>query len=201
MSKISKALRELLLARAAGMIDPEEFARREAELHAELLADKASRRHWWMLGAVVGVVALGIGVYAWKAGESTPPPVDLPPALAAMTALPPAASPTMSGMPSAMPSSMPPAMSGARPGMPMPPQQANAGGDLNTMAVRLAEKLAKNPANGEGWALLGQTYMELRQYKEADQAFAKADALGKVDARLREEWAKAKAQAGKKPAP
>jgi cytochrome c-type biogenesis protein CcmH len=78
----------------------------------------------------------------------------------------------------------------------MPPgqqQQANPGGDLKTMAVRLAEKLAKNPTNGEGWALLGQTYAELGQYKEADQAFAKADALGKVDARLRDEWAKAKA--------
>jgi cytochrome c-type biogenesis protein CcmH len=173
MSKISKALRELLLARAAGMIDPEEFARREAALHAELLADHAaaSRRNLWLLGAALAVVAIAIGVYAWKASESTPTPASLPPPMPAMTP------------------AMPPAQQ----------QPANAGGDLNTMAVRLAEKLAKNPTNGEGWALLGQTYLELGQYKEADQAFAKADALGKVDARLREEWAKAKA--GKKAAP
>jgi cytochrome c-type biogenesis protein CcmH len=177
VSKISKALRELLLARAAGMIDAEEFARREAALHAELLADHAaaSRRNLWLLGAAVAVVALAIGVYAWKASDSAPAPANLPPIMPTLT-------PTT-----------PPMMSGAPAGMPPAQQQANAGGDLKTMAVRLAEKLAKNPTNGEGWALLGQTYLELHQYKEADQAFAKADALGKVDTRLREEWAKAKA--------
>lgn len=183
MSKISKALRELLLARAAGMIDPEEFARREAALHAELLADHAaaSRRNWWLLGAAVGVVAIAIGVYAWQASEATPAPASSP-------AMMPATPPMMSGAPAGMP--------------PAQQQQANPGGDLKTMAVRLAEKLAKNPTNGEGWALLGQTYVELGQYKEADQAFAKADALGKIDTRLREEWAKAKAaMAVSKPAP
>lgn len=193
MSKISKALRELLLARAAGMIDPEEFARREAELHAELLVDNAtaSRRHWWMLGAAIGVVALGIGVYAWNASDSTPAPASLPPMMSAVP-------PMMSPMPRTMTSPMPGTSAGMPPAQ---PQQANAGGDLNTMAQRLADKLAKNPTNGEGWALLAQTYVELRQYKEADQAFAKADALGKVDARLREEWTKAKAaMAGKRPA-
>ncbi|MBI5784353.1 MAG: hypothetical protein HZA64_02755 [Rhodocyclales bacterium] len=187
MSKISKALRELLLARAAGMIDPEEFERRQAALHAELLADNAaaSRRRWWLLGAAAGVIALAIGVYAWQASDPAAPPVGTPPPM----------SPSMPAMPPAMPG----APMGTPPGQ---QQQANAGGDLNTMAIRLAEKLAKNPTNGEGWALLGQTYLELRQYKEADQAFAKADALGKVDARLREEWAKAKAaMADKKPAP
>lgn len=182
MTDISKALRELLLARAAGMIDPEEFARREAALHAELLAENeaTSRRRWWLLGAAAGVIALAIGVYAWTAGNSAPTPA---------------------GQPLSMPA-MAPAMPGATGTPPAQQQQANAGGDLKTMAVRLAEKLAKNPTNGEGWALLGQTYLELRQYKEADQAFAKADALGKVDARLREEWAKAKAaMAAGKPAP
>lgn len=172
MTDISKALRELLLARAAGMIDPEEFARREAALHAELLAENeaTSRRRWWLLGAAAGVIALAIGVYAWTGGNSAPTPASQPLPMPAMA--------------------------------PAQQQPANAGGDLKTMAVRLAEKLAKNPTNGEGWALLGQTYLELRQYKEADQAFAKADALGKVDARLRDEWAKAKAaMAAGKPAP
>ncbi|MBI4996287.1 MAG: tetratricopeptide repeat protein [Rhodocyclales bacterium] len=183
MTDISKALRELLLARAAGMIDPEEFSRREAELHAELLAENEARskRQWWLLGGAVAVLLMAIGVYAWKSSDPAPAPVELPPVMPAMT----------------------PAMPGTAAGMPpAQQQQANAGGDLKTMAVRLAEKLAKNPTNGEGWALLGQTYLELGQYKEADQAFAKADALGKVDARLRDEWAKAKAaMAAGKPVP
>jgi cytochrome c-type biogenesis protein CcmH len=183
VSKISKALRELLLARAAGMIDPEEFARREAALHAELLADHAaaSRRNLWLLGAAAAVVAIAIGVYAWQVSDTASVPASPPPMMPAMT-------PPMPGAPAGMP--------------PMQAQPANAGGDLKTMAVRLAEKLAKNPTNGEGWALLGQTYAELGQYKEADQAFAKADALGKIDARLRDEWTKAKAAiADKKAAP
>jgi len=165
VTDISKALRELLLARAAGMIDAEEFERRQAALHAELLADNAarSRRHWWLLGATAAVVALGIGVYAWKAGGPATAPAGLP--------------------------AMMPAVPGAPEGM--PPQQGNRGGDLSAMALRLAEKLAKDPTNGEGWALLGQTYVELRQHKEADHAFAKAAALGQVDARLLAEWADA----------
>lgn len=182
MSKISNALRELLLARAAGTIDSEEFERRQAALHAELLADDvaSTRRTWWLLGAGLAVAAIAIAVYVWKASEPAPAiPASLPPM---MSPAPSAMAPPMTALPP---------MSGA------PGQTANAGGDLKIMAVRLAEKLAKNPTNGEGWALLGQTYMELHQYKEADQAFAKADALGKVDARLKEEWAKAKA-AGKK---
>lgn len=176
MSKISEALRELLLARAAGKIDAEEFERRQAALHAELLAANttASRRHWWLLGGAAAVVAFAVAVYLWKTTESTPAaPAGLPPMMS--TAPAPMAAPMTN----------------------LPPQQAGSGGDLKAMAVRLAEKLAKNPTNGEGWALLGQTYMELRQFKEADQAFAKADALGKLDARLKEEWAKAKAAAGK----
>ena len=177
MTDISKALRELLLARAAGMIDTEEFERRQAALHAELLADDAaaSRPNWWLLGANMPATWISaIGVYAWKTSAPAPAPISLPA--------------TMPGMAPAMP--------------PTQQQQANTGGDLKAMAVRLAEKLAKNPTSGEGWALLGQTYVELHQYKEADQAFAKADALGKLDARLKEEWAKAKAaMASSKPAP
>lgn len=182
MTDISKALRELLLARAAGKIDAEEFSRREAALHAELLADEeaGARRRWWMLGGAVAVLALAIGVYAWKTSDPAPALATLPPA--------------MSAMPPALPAP------GAPSGMPPAQQPASTGGDLKTMAMRLAEKLAKNPTNGEGWALLGQTYLELGQYKEADQAFAKADALGKIDTRLRGEWDKAKAGlAGRRP--
>jgi cytochrome c-type biogenesis protein CcmH len=161
VTNITKALRELLLAQAAGMIDPQEFERRQAALHAELLAQHATaeKRRWWLLGLAVGVVALGIGVYAWKTAGSASVPADLPPMMPAMPA-----APVGQG------------------------SQANSGGDLKAMSVRLAEKLAKNPTNGEGWGLLAQTYMELRQYKEADAAFAKAAATGKLDARQLADW-------------
>jgi cytochrome c-type biogenesis protein CcmH len=161
LTRITKALRELLLAQAAGMIDPEEFERRQAALHAELLAEHASaeKRRWWMLALAAGVVVLAIGVYAWKTAGSASVPADLPPMMPAMPA-----APVGQG------------------------SQANSGGDLKAMSVRLAEKLAKNPTNGEGWGLLAQTYMELRQYKDADKAFTKAAALDAVDARLLADW-------------
>jgi cytochrome c-type biogenesis protein CcmH len=164
VTKITKALRELLLAQAAGMIDPEEFERRQAALHAELLAEHATaeKKRWWMLGVAAGVVALAIGVYAWKTSGSAGVPASPPPMMSAAPAAPTD-----------------------------PAVHANSGGDLKAMSIRLAEKLAKNPTNGEGWGLLAQTYMELRQYKEADAAFAKAAATGKVDARQLADWADA----------
>lgn len=168
MTDISKALRELLLARAAGTLDAEEFERRQAALHAELLvqdpAASQNKAGWfWAIGIVV--VAAAVGLYAWLGNPgSGSAPVSAPPA------------PMMSAAPA------PAAPAGG---------QANSGGDLKAMSVRLAEKLAKNPTNGEGWALLAQTYVELRQYKEADQAFTKATSLGQNDARLLAEWADA----------
>ncbi len=163
MTDISKALRELLLARAEGRIDAEEFERRQAALHADLLAgDAAAKRNaWWPWALAIVVLAVAPGVYFWTGGSGT-----------ART-------------------TMPPMMPAAAPAPAGTPQKANSGGDLKAMSMRLAEKLAKDPTNGEGWALLAQTYVELRQHKEADQAFTKAATLGKVDTRLLAEWADA----------
>ncbi|HTY03686.1 MAG TPA: hypothetical protein VMC81_08155 [Rhodocyclaceae bacterium] len=171
MTDISQALRELLLARAAGRIDAEEFERRQAALHADLLAAPAARRRpWWPWALGVAVIAAGAGLYAWL---GRPAPTTIP------------ALPVLPATSSAAPMTALPMTAG---GM---PEKAGSGGDLHAMAVRLAEKLAKNPANGEGWALLGQTYVELHQYKDADQAFTKASGLGQNDARLLAEWADA----------
>jgi len=180
MTDISQALRELLLARAAGQIDGEEFERRQAALHAELLAPAAAPqaaaprptatggRSWWpwALGGVV-VIAAG-GLYAWLGNPG------------AAVAPPPASAPIMTQLP---------AGEGGQPG---------SGGDLKVMAGRLAEKLAKDPGNGEGWALLAQTYLELRQHKEAANAYAKADALKPVDARTLADWADAQVVANQR---
>ncbi len=76
-------------------------------------------------------------------------------------------------------------------GLPPDGQQAGSGGDLKVMAQRLADKLAKDPGNGEGWALLARTYLELRQHRQAADAFAKADALQKLDATALADWADA----------
>jgi cytochrome c-type biogenesis protein CcmH len=181
VTDISQALRELLLARAAGQITAEEFERRQAALHAELLAPTAQTPEpvavakpainanpgrsgaWrWLLAAALAASAGGL--YLWLgnpagvgSGPSTSPVPSMPP----MTGLPPDG------------------------------QQAGSGGDLKVMAQRLADKLAKDPGNGEGWALLARTYLELRQHRQAADAFAKADALQKLDATALADWADA----------
>jgi cytochrome c-type biogenesis protein CcmH len=180
MTDISQALRELLLARAAGQIDGEEFERRQAALHAELLAPTSSAaaatlpppggpgRTWWpwALGGVLVAVAGGLYVWLGNPGAAVAPaaaPVPI------MTQLP--------------------AGDGGQPG---------SGGDLKVMASRLADKLAKDPGNGEGWALLAQTYLELRQHQDAAAAYARADALKAVDARMLADWADAHVVANKR---
>jgi cytochrome c-type biogenesis protein CcmH len=191
VTDITAQLRQLLLARAAGEIDGEEFERRQAALHAELLAEPAkatapapaarpapgrSGGAWpWLLGAAV--VAVAGGLYAWlgnPAGTSTEPPTAVPPGQAPMAANGPMAG---SGPMTAMPA--------------VPGQQAGSGGDLKVMAQRLADKLSKDPNNGEGWALLARTYVELRQHADADAAFTKAEKTQKLDPQALADWADA----------
>ena len=182
MTDISAQLRQLLLARAAGEIDAEEFERRQAALHAELLAAPAaasavppappapaspaarSNGAWpWLLGAAV--VAVAGGLYAWlgnPAGVASAPPPPAAQSQAPMTAMPA-----------------------------VPGEQAGSGGDLKVMAQRLADKLNKDPNNGEGWALLARTYVELRQHADADAAFTKAEKTQKLDPQALADWADA----------
>lgn len=72
------------------------------------------------------------------------------------------------------------------PGVPAPSQSApaapmaspDAGAQplpgLDVMADKLAKRLEKEPADGEGWALLARTYLELGNVAKADAAYAKA---------------------------
>lgn len=160
---IGAALRELLLARAEGRIDVDEFDRRQAALHAKLIEtpqDAAPAARRYLLWSVpVLVAALAGALYGYL--ESPQGGSDAAPA-------------PFSSRPAA-------------------PQnaQANAGGDLNLMLKRLADRMAKDPGNGEGWLLLARTYGELRQHREAAEAYAKADALLKPDAALLADWADA----------
>lgn len=167
--EISAALRELLLARAEGKVSGEEFERRQAALHASLMdfpqqSVPAMRRHLrWAVPALIVIIAVPpVVLYAYF---GKPKEAEISP------------SPVASS------------------GMRMPEQksqpQANSGGDLNMAVKRLADKMAKDPNNGEGWLLLARTYGELRQHKEAANAYARATALLPPDAALLADWADA----------
>lgn len=54
---------------------------------------------------------------------------------------------------------------------------AAANADMPELVANLAQRLRENPDNGEGWALLGRSYLFLEQPDEAARAFAKAHAL------------------------
>lgn len=164
---IAAALRELLLARAEGRIDQAEFDRQQAVLHAAVL-DPAQVRGgnfpvpWKRLGFVAAAIVLLIAVIAiWTS------------------------SPTVDGTKTA--ANVEP---GGMPGVKQT-QQANTGGDLNTVVKKLADKMANDPNNGEGWLLLAKTYSELRRHADADAAYAKASALVTLDAQALADWADA----------
>lgn len=65
---------------------------------------------------------------------------------------------------------------------------ANAAGDLNVAVKTLAEKMANDPNNGDGWLLLARTYGQLQRFREASEAYAKAAALLPPDASLFADW-------------
>lgn len=68
--------------------------------------------------------------------------------------------------------------------------------DLDPLVARLATRLRdKTPEDGEGWALLARSYVELKRHAEASAAFAKAAALLKRDPVLLVDYADALAMA------
>jgi cytochrome c-type biogenesis protein CcmH len=157
---IATSLRELLLARAEGRISQEEFDRRQAALHAAVLESPAEK--------------------AWL----TPPLLRRGLPVIAVLILVAVGYAAFKG-----------ADKGAAPEeafkVPGAEQTAKApsGGDLNTVVKRLADKMAADPNNGEGWLLLAKTYGELRRYGEADAAYEKAAALLPPDAAMLADWA------------
>ncbi|MBP5986504.1 MAG: hypothetical protein KA538_04900 [Azonexus sp.] len=159
---VAAALRELLLARAEGRIDQDEFDRRQAALHAAVLQSPA-RKVWLSpqllrVGAPVLAVLVAVAMYAGYAGLGGGDKVAAPE--------------EAFKLPSAE-----------------QPAKAPTGGDLNTVVKRLADKMAADPNNGEGWLLLAKTYNELHKYREADAAYEKAAALLPADATMLADWA------------
>ena len=72
-----------------------------------------------------------------------------------------------------------------------PVMEAQHAGQMEVMVGRLAERLKKAPGDAEGWALLGRSYVEMRQYPEAVTAFQHAALLIKNDAVLLADYADA----------
>lgn len=66
-------------------------------------------------------------------------------------------------------------------------QMTQAGIEANV--AKLAARLEQNPADGQGWIMLGRSYLNLEKYSEASNAFAKATALKPDDADLLGDYA------------
>ena len=63
---------------------------------------------------------------------------------------------------------------------------------LDVMADKLAKRLEQDPMDGEGWALLARTYLELGATAKADAAYAKALALRPGDASMKADYTAAR---------
>lgn len=75
------------------------------------------------------------------------------------------------------------------------PVPQSAGG-LDVLAERLKRKLERNPDNGEGWALLARSYVELDRHDEAIPAFEQAVTRIPDDAQLLVDYADALGMVG-----
>ena len=60
---------------------------------------------------------------------------------------------------------------------------------IQAMSERLAERLQQNPADGEGWAMLGRSYTALGRHAEAAAAFGRATTLLAPNATLLADYA------------
>lgn len=57
------------------------------------------------------------------------------------------------------------------------PATPGGGAAVEDMVARLAERMGSEPGNSQGWLLLGRSYMALKRYAEAAEAFAAAQRL------------------------
>ena len=65
------------------------------------------------------------------------------------------------------------------------------GGDIEPLLASLKSKLEKNPGDGQGWALLARSYVELRRHAEAVPAYEKAVKVIQDDPQLLADYADA----------
>ncbi len=65
------------------------------------------------------------------------------------------------------------------------------------MAEKIVARLEQEPGNAEGWAMLGQTYMQLKRYPDASSAFEKSNTLAPNNPQVMFRYADALAMANK----
>jgi cytochrome c-type biogenesis protein CcmH len=171
---IAPALRELLLAKEQGTITEEEFSLRQAALHSVVLnaVPPAVDKMALLRALPIALAALGLLGYALTATQSA----DSPKA---------GSSPSVLGMGEKLGKGAP-VMPGGEPA-----GEAAKGGDLNNLVKGLADKMANDPNNADGWLLLARTYGELRQSDKAAAAYEHVSALTKLDAQSLADWADA----------
>ncbi len=75
---------------------------------------------------------------------------------------------------------------------PPPPPSAENGGftqeKIESMVAKLAERLKNNPRDAQGWTMLGRSYMVLKRFRDASDAFGHASALLPNDAQILAEY-------------
>lgn len=85
------------------------------------------------------------------------------------------------------------AMEAAKSSAPAAQQMTQQGIEANVAA--LAKRMEQNPNDADGWAMLGRSYINLEKYREASEAYSKANALKSQDADILIEYAFAMAMA------
>ena len=133
----------------------------------------------------VDAVARELGITPAKFPIAPPP--SAPPPTAPVQAPPAPTAPVASGAPG-------PSAADVQAAQQMAPDDRNA--MIRSMVQRLADKLAANPADVEGWTRLGRAYGVLGEAKKSAEAWGKAAALAPNDPTIKAELAKARTAAG-----
>lgn len=79
------------------------------------------------------------------------------------------------------------------------PMQTTQAADIDTLFNKLKQRLEKNPDDGNGWMMVGLTYMHYQQYPQAVEAYQKAVQLLPGDTNAEAGLQRAQAAASGKP--
>ena len=162
-------LRELEADLANGIVSPEQYAPDRDEIERRLLADVPGEADGTKKAAPVPNRAI---IYGLAFGI---------PAVAIALYLFVGTSAALSGVPPG------PVVNTGNAGM---TQQG-----IESNVAALAKRLEQNPNDGDGWRMLGRSYLSLEKYREASDAYARAASIKSQDADVLVEYAFALAMA------
>jgi cytochrome c-type biogenesis protein CcmH len=138
--------------------------------------DKPTRGSWPKVAGVLALAVLAGGGYYWFGSSQGTPVMPLPATSLSSPLMPKQAA--VAATPDQAPHS-------------------TQVGDIATMADRLAARLAKQPNDPQGWAMLGRSYSVLGSPAEAVKAYEKAIAMLPEDKALKADYANALAEVKK----